>query len=268
MIATNAATVFVLGIRHGADPDHLAAIDGVTRNSYARAPLFSRFVGTLFAGGHTIMVLAISALVGLLGTHLAAHAAAIEKIGAWVSIAVLVAIAVMNVAQLRAGSYVGGMGGGVKTRLLPRALREGTSPWLALPIGLLFGFGFETSSQIATYVVAFGADLGIAGALIVGATFCLGMICTDTMDSVVVHRLVAFRSRALPTIMRVWVISVTALALLVAAYELAQQLGWTPPFSDLALSAALVGALALVFAYVFVRTRRIGAAEPAPAPNA
>jgi hypothetical protein len=110
MIATNAATVFVLGIRHGADPDHLAAIDGVTRNSYARAPLFSRFVGTLFAGGHTIMVLAISALVGLLGTHLAAHAAAIEKIGAWVSIAVLVAIAVMNVAQLRAGSYVGGMG--------------------------------------------------------------------------------------------------------------------------------------------------------------
>lgn len=268
MIATSAATVFVLGIRHGADPDHLAAIDGVTRNSYARAPLFSRFVGMLFAGGHTIMVLAISALVGLLGTRLAAHAAIIEKTGTWVSIAVLVAIAAMNVVQLWSGSYTGGMGGGVKTRLLPRALREGTSPWLALPIGLLFGLGFETSSQIATYVVAFGADVGIAGALIVGATFCLGMVCTDTMDSVVVHRLVAFRSRALPTIMRVWVISVTALALVVAAYELAQVLGWEPPFSDLALSAALVGALALVFAYVFVRTRRIGPIEPAPTPNA
>ncbi len=147
----------------------------------------------------------------------------------------------MNVVQLRAGSYMGGMAGGVKTRLLPRALREGTSPWLALPIGLLFGFGFETSSQIAAYVVAFGADVGIAGALIVGATFCFGMVCTDTMDSVVVHRLVAFRSNALPAIMRVWVLSVTALALIVAAYELAQVLGWKPPFSDLALSGTLVG---------------------------
>ncbi len=267
MIATNAATVFVLGIRHGADPDHLAAIDGVTRNSYERAPLVSRFVGTLFAGGHTIMVMAISALIGLLGTRLAVHGTLIETIGTWVSIVVLLAIAALNVVQLRAGSYMGGMGGGVKTRLLPRALREGTSPWLALPIGFLFGFGFETSSQVLTYVAAFGAiDAGIAGALIVGATFCFGMICTDTMDSVVVHRLVAFRSHALPAIMRVWVIAVTALAVLVAAYELAQQLGWKPPFSDLTLSGTIVGGLALVFLYVFVRTRRV-VPEPEPAPT-
>ncbi|HYZ16955.1 MAG TPA: hypothetical protein VE591_11160 [Candidatus Acidoferrum sp.] len=257
MLATNALTVFVLGIRHGADPDHLAAIDGVTRNAYRRAPIFSRFVGTLFASGHTIMVLAISALVGLLGTKLAAHGSTIETIGTWISVVVLLAIAAMNLAQLRSGAYRDGrLAPGVKTRLLPRALREGSSPWLAVPIGLLFGFGFETSSQIATYAVAFAADAGIVGALIVGVTFCAGMLCTDTMDSVVVHRLVAYRSETLPGLMRVWILSVTALAIAVAVYELAQLLGWKPPFSDLALSLVLVGALALVFVYVFLRTKR------------
>jgi high-affinity nickel-transport protein len=200
------------------------------------------------------MVLAISALVGFLGERLATHGMLLETIGTWVSIVILVAIAAANLAQLRSGAYVSGMGG-LKTRLLPRPLREATSPWLAIPIGFLFGLGFETSSQIATYAVAFAADAGVLGALVVGATFCAGMLFTDTVDSVVVHRLVAFRSDALPAIMRIWILSVTALALVVAAYELAQVLGWRPPFSDLALSTTLVVALGAVFLYVFLRTR-------------
>jgi hypothetical protein len=82
------------------------------------------------------------------------------------------------------------------------------------------------------------------------------MVCTDTVDSVVVHRLVAFRSDALPSVMRVWIVAVTSLALIVAADEFAQLLGWRPPLGDLALSGVLVGALALVFLYVYLRTRR------------
>src|SRR5271154_4908716 len=215
MIATSAFTVFVLGLRHGADPDHLAAIDNVTRNAYERTPLLSRFVGTFFAAGHTVMVLAISALVGFLGEHFAAHGAMIELIGTWVSIVVLIAIAAVNIRQVASGDT--SRIGGAKTRLLPRALREGTNALLAIPIGLLFGFGFETSSQVATYTVAFGAGSGVVAALVVGAMFCLGMIVTDTLDSVLGHRLVSYRSAQLPHVMRVWIISVSALALIVAA---------------------------------------------------
>ncbi len=253
MIGPGAFTVFVLGMRHGADPDHLAAIDNVTRNAYVKTPLLSRFVGTFFAGGHTIMVLAISALVGLLGTRFGAHGPLIERIGTWVSIAVLLLIAALNVHTLRSG---GTHVAGAKTRLLPRRLREGTSALLAIPIGMLFGFGFETSSQILAYAVAFGADAGVAGALIVGGMFSAGMICTDTLDSVLVHRLISYRSDRLPALMRVWIGSVTILAVAVAVYEMAQVLGWHSPLSDLAVSAILVSALVLVFAYVFVRTRR------------
>jgi high-affinity nickel-transport protein len=259
VIGAGAFTVFVLGMRHGADPDHLAAIDNVTRNAYTKTPLLSRFVGTLFAGGHTVMVLAISALIGLLGARFAAHGEAIERIGAWVSIAVLLAIAALNLRALRTGSL---RVAGAKTRLLPRRLREGSSALLAIPIGLLFGFGFETSSQLATYAVVFGADAGLGGALFVGAMFSAGMICTDTLDSVLVHRLISYRSDRLPALMRVWIGSVTILAVVVAVYELMQMLGWQSPVSDLTVSATLVAALVLVFAYVFARTRRPALAAP------
>ncbi|MEO6991662.1 MAG: hypothetical protein ABI346_06605 [Candidatus Baltobacteraceae bacterium] len=254
MIGFGVFTVFALGLRHGADPDHLAAIDNLTRNSVERRPIFSRFVGTLFAGGHSVMVLSIAAIVGYLGTKIAAQHQLIETVGTWISIVVLVAIALANLRQLGAGAtrLVG-----VKTRFMPAFLREGTNPWLAVPVGLLFGFGFETSSQVATYAVAFGADSGLVGALAVGAAFCLGMICTDTLDSVLVHRLVSARSETPGRVVRVWIWSVTLVALAVAAYELAQVLGWHSPVPDIAVSGTIVSTLLVVFAYVFFATRRI-----------
>ena len=248
MIGLAAFTVFVLGLRHGADPDHLAAIDNVTRNAYGRTPLLSRFVGTFFATGHSLMVLAISVLVGLAGARFAAHGQLIETIGTWISIAVLLAVAAMNIRTLQTG---GSRVAGAKTRLLPRGLRESSNALLAFPIGFLF----ETSSQIAAYSVAFGVNGGAVGGLIVGATFSLGMICTDTLDSLLVHRLISYRSTQLLRIMRIWIGSVTALAIAVALYETAQVLGWRSPVGDLTVSAILIAALIVVFAYVFVRTR-------------
>ena len=85
MIGLGAFTVFVLGLRHGADPDHLAAFDNVTRNAFVRTPLLSRFVGTFFATGHSLMVLAISMLVGIAGSRFASHGELIETIGTWIS---------------------------------------------------------------------------------------------------------------------------------------------------------------------------------------
>ena len=256
MIFSSAFTVYALGLRHGADPDHLAAIDNLTRNSLRRAPKFSRFIGALFAGGHTVMVLAIAALVGYLGTRFALHGSTVETIGTWISIVVLLALAAVNLRQLRKGQNDRIFG--MKTRLMPAALRNGTSPWLAIPVGLLFGFGFETSSQIATYAVAFGADAGVLGALLVGAMFCGGMVCTDTLDSLFIHRVVSYKSGNLPRVMRVWIWSITIFAIAVAAYELAQVLGWKPPFSDLSVSLTLVSALVGVFIWIFIATRASG----------
>jgi nickel/cobalt transporter (NiCoT) family protein len=253
MIITSAFTVFTLGLRHGADPDHLAAIDNLTRNSAAARPSLSRFVGTFFASGHAVMVLAIAALLGYLGSRLTPHAQLIETAGTWISIAVLIVIASLNLRQIAGGET--DRIAGAKTRLLPRALRNGNNPWLAIPAGLLFGFGFETSSQIATYAVALGADAGVLGALLVASMFSVGMTCTDTLDSVLVHRLVTYRAGRLPRVMRVWLLSVTAFAFAVAAYELLGVLGIEPGIPDIAVSALLVGTLLAVFIWIFLSTR-------------
>jgi len=252
MLTTSAFTVFVLGLRHGADPDHLAAIDNLTRNSIGRSPRLARFVGTFFAGGHTLMVLAIALLVGYLGSRFAAHSHLVESIGTWISIFVLLLVAALNLWQLRQGTGEAPIG--VKTRLIPAFLRASSSPWIAIPVGLLFGFGFETSSQVAAYVLAFGSD--IMGALVIGSMFCLGMVCTDTLDSVLVHRLIAQHTGYLPQPMRVWIASVALLAVGVALYELAQQLGWRPIVPELTASAILVCSLLAVFIWVYASTRR------------
>jgi high-affinity nickel-transport protein len=254
MIVT-AFTAFALGLRHGADPDHLAAIDNLTRNSVDEAPKLSRFIGALFAGGHSLMVLFIAAIVGALSMRLAAHRDLIETVGAVISIVVLLLLAALNLWQLAAGKNDRVFG--LKTQMLPAVLRNGKSPWLAIPVGLLFGLGFETSSQIATYALALGADAGIAGALAIGATFCAGMACTDTLDSVFIHRLVTYRDGALPGVMRAWIICVTVFAIGVAIYEVAQLLGWNSPISDLSVSGILVGALLATFAFIYARTRSV-----------
>jgi high-affinity nickel-transport protein len=252
MMFASAFTLYALGLRHGADPDHLAAIDAMTRNAAARAPRWSRFVGAFFAGGHAVMVIAIAALVGLLGVHFAAQGDLIERIGTWISIVVLIVLALLNVRQLMRGET--DRVAGARLGLMPKALRESGSPLLAAVVGLLFGFGFETSSQIAAYATAFGARAGVLGSIAVGATFCLGMMTTDTLDSLLVHRLVTYRSDRLPAIMRVWIASITICALSVAAYEIGQLAGVIPAGTELAASAVLVGALFLVFLWIYTST--------------
>ena len=246
-----AFSVFVLGLRHGADPDHLAAIDNLTRNSSGVRDRLSRFVGLLFAGGHSVMVLSVAALAGLLGGRLAMHGALLESIGTWVSIITLFAIAAFNLRQLALNDV--GAVAGLKHAMLPKTLRAAKSPLAAIPVGFIFGLGFDTSSQVATYALALTAGGGFVLGLLIGLCFSLGMSVTDTLDSLLVYKLCTRQPRELVRATRVWIISVTMLALSVGGYELAGALGWHSPVPDLTISAVLVGALFVVFAWTFVQ---------------
>jgi high-affinity nickel-transport protein len=245
MISASAFAVFALGLRHGADPDHLAAIDNLTRSSLLRHPKLSRFSGTLFAFGHTIMVLSIAVLVGYLGTRFTGHRAFLEALGSWTSIAVLFALGAMNLYALR--SPIPRVAG-LRSRFLPATFSRSGTAWAAMPVGFLFGVGFETSSQIAAYTIVFGAQAGIIGSLLVGAAFCMGMLCTDTLDSVLVHRLVSMHASLVPRIMRLWVLTIALLAIGVAVFQLARVLGAQFPVPDLWISGIIVGVLLLTFA--------------------
>src|SRR3954468_13171540 len=82
------AVVFLLGLKHGLDPDHLAAIDGLTRYNAGRKPRLSRWSGLLFSVGHGVVVTAISVMVATIATEWRAPAW-LEDTGTWISIVFL-----------------------------------------------------------------------------------------------------------------------------------------------------------------------------------
>lgn len=234
----------LLGLRHGADPDHLAAIDNLTRSSASSHPRSSKFVGTLFAAGHTVMILAIAAVIGAIGERFTTFGAGLERTGTWLSVVVLIVMAMLNVRRLLTSSEVAPVG--LRTRLFASLMRRGNNVLVALPVGFLFGIGFETSSQIAAFVVF--ASGRLTSALAIGVAFCIGMILTDTSDSVLVARLV--RDGTGIAAARTWIWAVTLLAIGVALYEMLGLLGYRVPLSELAFSGILVLTLLVVFGYL------------------
>lgn len=229
-----ALAVFVIGLRHGADPDHLAAIDNLTRNAHDARPRSSRFVGTLFAIGHSAMVLAMAALAAVIGSKLRHANDALEMAGSIAGIAVLLLMAVLNLIALARGASTT-----LRTRLLPKVLRDASHPLVALPLGALFGLGFETASQLVAYGAAF-QSAHLRDGLLIGAAFCAGMICTDTFDSLFVARVVTTKAADALRARRVWIAVVTLVALAVATEKIAELLGYRALLDELTLSIITV----------------------------
>src|SRR5690242_21614220 len=96
-----AAVVFLLGLKHGLDPDHLAAIDGLTRFNAGRRPIVSRWSGLLFSAGHGVVVTLVAVTVATVATQWRVPTW-LDGAGTWVSIAFLAVLGTANlVAVLR-----------------------------------------------------------------------------------------------------------------------------------------------------------------------
>src|SRR5436190_5430389 len=80
-----AALVFVLGLKHGLDPDHLVAIDGLTRSTK------SRWCGLFFSLGHGLVVTLVGIAVAVVASDWQVPGW-LEHTGGWVSIGVLLAL--------------------------------------------------------------------------------------------------------------------------------------------------------------------------------
>ena len=146
---------FALGLRHGVDPDHLAAIDGLSR----LRP--SKWNGILFAVGHGALVTLLAVGVGGL------LARAVAPFTPWL----LILLGAVNLWRLKRPAIH-------HHRALARVAR--TSPFL---LGVLFGAGFETASQLSTLVLA--AD---TNPWLLGATFSAGMMLVDGIDGYLASR--------------------------------------------------------------------------------
>ncbi len=201
-------TAYVLGLRHAFDADHIAAIDNTTRKLMAdgQRPLT---VGFWFSLGHSTIVFV---MCGLLAVGVRAFVGQLQStgstlhtttglIGTAVSGTFLLLIGVLNLVvllgilkvfrQMRRGAYDEATleqhlnNRGLMNRLLSGVTKSVRKPGHMYPVGLLFGLGFDTVTEVALLVIAGGAA---ASALPWYAILCLpilfaaGMSLLDTID--------------------------------------------------------------------------------------
>ncbi|GAA4033237.1 DNA repair protein [Actimicrobium antarcticum] len=185
--------MFVLGLRHGFDPDHIAMIDSMTYRSVQVRPDMARWTGTLFALGHGLTVTLIAVVLGTLAGNVPIPAA-IRGLLDWLPVALLILVGTCNLrALLSRNDY---RVAGWKTRFVPQRLRERSHPLAIFAVGVVFALVFDTATQAAAWGYAATAHSGVAMALLVGLAFTSGMVITDTLDSRLMVRLLRQVARA------------------------------------------------------------------------
>ncbi|WP_405741504.1 HoxN/HupN/NixA family nickel/cobalt transporter [Streptomyces sp. NBC_00028] len=201
-------TAYTLGMRHAFDADHIAAIDNTTRKlmGEGQRPLS---VGFWFSLGHSSVVfgltfllsLGVKALAGPVRDDGSSLHDITGLIGTTVSGTFLYVIAGINLVilagiwkvfrRMRAGTFDEATleehlnNRGFMNRLLGRVMGSITKPWQMYPLGLLFGLGFDTATEVALLVLAgSGAASGLPwyAILCLPVLFAAGMSLLDTID--------------------------------------------------------------------------------------
>ena len=219
--AALAALVFLLGLKHGFDADHLATIDGLTRFNARARRSWARYCGALFSLGHGLVVIAIALGVGLARARWDAPAW-LEASGVWISLFFLIALGVLNLrAVLVTPPHEIVAPVGLKGRVLGRLNRAG-HPLLVAVVGALFALSFDTVSQAALFAMTAAQFGGVQHALALGLLFMLGMLVTDGVNGLWIARLIARADQLALIASRVMSVAVAGVSLLVAAFGVAK----------------------------------------------
>lgn len=215
-----AAVVLLLGLRHGFDADHLAAIDGLACHNALRRPRLARISGVLFSLGHGGVVAAVAVGVSLLAQAWQAPAW-LESTGVWVSVVVLTLLALVNIAAVvrTPGDEVPRLVG-LRSGLLGRLLHAG-SPLAVLGVGAVFALSFDAVSQAALFAMTGAAYGGWRPALLLGLLFTLGMLLTDGLNGWLIWRLIHRSERTARVASRTLALAVSGVGLLTAGLALA-----------------------------------------------
>jgi high-affinity nickel-transport protein len=290
-----AALAYVLGMRHAFDADHISAIDNTTRKlmSEGQRPLA---VGFFFSLGHSSVVATLAILLNFgikaLGGELKNEDSALHHytglIGTSVSGTFLMLIAILNLIilvsivgvfiQMRKGAYSEEElekhlnSRGLLMRFFGPIARRIDKSWKMYPLGILFGLGFDTATEIGLLVLAGSSVVaGLPWWAIISLPlfFAGGMSLLDTIDGSFMNFAYgwAFSKPVRKVYYNIIITGLSvAVALFVGGLELcqvfAQQLNLSGGFWDYALAFDLnsagyfiVGAFAVVWSVALLLWR-------------
>ncbi len=202
---------YLLGLRHAFDADHIAAVDDTVRYllQKGKQPLG---VGFFFSLGHSSIVLGLAIAIAVAADAVKAQLPGLAHYGAVIGASVsggflwfigilnlLVLLDILKVWSLaKAGTHshahlesllhkrglLNRLFGGRLTRLMNHS-------WQMYPLGLLFGLGFDTASEIGLLAMTAGAaagDLPLPAILCLPVLFAAGMSLMDTTDGVLMSK--------------------------------------------------------------------------------
>ena len=202
-----ALLAYSFGLRHAVDADHIAAIDNVTRKlmQEGKRPVT---VGFFFAAGHSAVVIAMTAAIAIATHAVQSRFESFRAFGDVVSTVVsalfLFVIAVANILILisiwrtfRAVRHGAALNDddfdlllnkrGFLARLFRPLFGLVRRSWHMLPIGFLFGLGFDTVTEVALFGIAATqalSGMSIWTILVFPALFAAGMSLIDTTDGI------------------------------------------------------------------------------------
>jgi nickel/cobalt transporter (NiCoT) family protein len=178
-----AALVFLLGLRHGFDPDHLVAIDGLTRSNR------SKWNGLFFSLGHGVVVTLVGVAVAIVATEWQAPAW-LQDLGACISISVLVVLGLANLLMLlRTPGDQPVPLAGIRSRWFAGQISRSSHPVFIASIGAAFALSFDTISHAAVFSLTGAALAGWLFAALLGLVFTLGMVLVDALNGLWVARM-------------------------------------------------------------------------------
>jgi len=233
-----AILAYILGLRHAFDADHIAAIDNVVRKLLQQGRSAST-VGLYFSLGHSTVVILACAAIAIATAPLQQRLESLHKIGGTAGTAIsaifLLLIGLANLFVLRRlwitfrdvrGGHrtVGDMfddslqSGGFLVRLCQPLLRFVSRSWHMFPVGLLFGLGFDTATEVG--LLSISAQTSARGAtaasvMIFAALFTAAMSLMDTTDSMLMTR--AYGWGFIHPLRKLWYnLTITAVSVIVA----------------------------------------------------
>jgi high-affinity nickel-transport protein len=272
---------YLFGLRHAFDADHIAAVDDTVRYMLQKGkkPLG---VGFFFSLGHSTVVLALAIGIAFAATTVKADLPQLKNmgavIGAGVSGTFLWIIGILNLLVLldilkiwhtaRLGTHSHAhleallQKRGLLNRLFGGHLQKlMTHSWQMYPLGLLFGLGFDTASEVGLLAMTAGASAGnlpIPAVLCLPVLFAAGMTVMDTTDGVLMSK--AYNWAFLNPLRKIFYNITTtglsvAVALLIGTIELLQVLAGMldlhDPFFDF-VNALNFGVLGYIIVGMFL----------------
>ena len=207
LLLGTAFLAYSLGLRHAVDADHIAAIDNVTRKMM-HAGSRPVAVGFLFSLGHSTIVqvgaMAIAGMALTLQNRMGAIKTVGSVVGTLVSAVFLFAIGVCNLIVLRSiyRAFVRVRSGGSHqdedfdvllgnrgcfSRIFRPIFRMISRSWHMYPLGVLFGLGFDTATEIGLLGISaaeVSKGLSFNSILVFPILFAAGMSLIDTTDNI------------------------------------------------------------------------------------